>query len=409
MRAAWSVLLIAMISIPLAGAISSPNFEAPIYGGGTFRLSDYRGKVVVLVFAQPTCSHCREFIPMLANAWRSDPELSSDNYVVAVAMYSPNNPSAAEPAFRSYNPPSSWLLILASWSNLVQFGVKYTSTVIIIDPSGNVYAKLDPRYFPKIPLMVNATIEKAKEASKLGASKSVTLALDVPKKAKQGETIILNGVVKPRVSEVSVVLVSPRGKKETFSAVPDSTGSFHLPVSLDEAGRWTVKVIAGPSSEQVSVIVEPTEAMVLYGTHDREAASFLGMKSEPAGEELSPGNLIILGGPKANPLSKLLNRELGVAVDINGSMGIIKVGKQVWRLKVRYGRLDYALVISTERDGRSIILGEGLTRYGTRAAALLIAKGKLSSDVTIIRWSDDNGDGEVQLDEVYEIYRSSLP
>lgn len=404
MRITWPMLLIALISIPLVGTISSQDFEAPMYGGEIFKLSNYRGKVVVLVFAQPTCSHCKKFVPLLASAWRSDIELSSGEYVVAVAMYSPSNPSAAEPAFRSYNPPPGWLLLFASWSNLVQFGVKYTSTVVIVDPSGNVYAKMDPIVVPNIPQMVTMTIEKAKTASK-----SVSLTLDVPDRVIQGETITLSGVVKPRISEVSIIVTSPRGKKGIYSAVPDSSGYFSLPISLDEAGKWIIKITAGLSSRQVSVVVGPARARVLYGTYDQKAASLLGMESEPAGEELPPGNLIILGGPRANPLSKLLNGELGVTLDINGSVGIVKVGKQDWRFRIEYGRLDYALIISTEGNGRSITLGEGLTRYGTRAASLLIAEGKMSSDIAIIRWSDDNGDGEVQLGEVEVIYRSSLP
>ncbi len=151
-------LLLLVLCLSSLLPTSASGFEAPIYGGGTFKLSDYRGKVVVLIFSQPTCSHCKKFIPLLAEAWRTDSELSSGRYVAAVAMYSPSNPQAVLPAFRSYNPPSSWILLAVSWSHLLHFGVKYTATVVIIDPSGNLFAKIEPEDVSYIPDMVSATV-----------------------------------------------------------------------------------------------------------------------------------------------------------------------------------------------------------------------------------------------------------
>ncbi len=408
-RALLLLPLILLMLPPLtpSSAAGTADWTAPKYEGGTFRLSDYRGKVVVLIFSQPTCSHCKRFVPMLASAWRSDPELSSDRYVVAVAMYSPYNPDAALPAFRSYNPPPGWILLLASWPNLVYFGVRYTATVVIIDPSGNVFAKIDPRDVPYIPDMVNVTVRKAKEAY----HRAVDLQALVPSRIAAGEPLIIRGNVSG-VNSVRVVLISPEGREEDYRAMV-SSGHFQLSVTLSEPGTWTVRIMAGSTVRESKVRVVEGSAptfTVLYGRHDRQAASILGMNATRAGEEMPQGNIIVLGGPVANPLASRLNGELGIRVEVNGSRGIIGVGARVWRFSISYGKSDYAIVASVERDDRRIILGEGLTRYGTRAAAILLSKsGGQVDGVMIIRWVDDNGNGSVDPGEVEVIFRGSLP
>ncbi len=404
MNRAIILLLLSMLCLPILPT-SASGFEAPIYGGGTFKLSDYRGKVVVLIFSQPTCSHCKKFIPLLADAWRTDPELSSGRYIVAVAMYSPSNPQAILPAFRSYNPPSSWILLTVSWSHLLHFGVKYTATVVIIDPSGNLFAKIEPEDVPYIPDMVSVTVEKVKEAY----HRPVDLEVDIPSRVQVGEPLVVSGTA-TGVNSVRIVLVSPDGVKGEYSAMV-SSGHFQISLTLSEPGEWIVRVIAGSTVEERRVRAEiPSEVhfRVLYGEHDREAASILGLEAIRSGDELPDGDLIILGGPKANELAARLNEELGIVVNINGSRGIIKVGGRVWRFQVEYGRSDYALIASLERDGRRIVLGEGLTRFGTRAAAIKIADGGIDG-ITIIRWMDDNGNGEVDPEEVEVIFRGSWP
>ncbi|MDK2372807.1 MAG: redoxin domain-containing protein [Candidatus Korarchaeota archaeon] len=404
MKRAIILLLLSMLCLYILST-SASGFEAPIYGGGTFKLSDYRGKIVVLIFSQPTCSHCKKFIPLLADAWRTDPELSSGRYVAAVAMYSPSNPQAVLPAFRSYNPPSSWILLKVSWSHFLYFGIQYTATVVIIDPSGNLFAKIEPEDVPYIPDMVSFTVEKVKEAY----HRPVDLEVDIPGRVGVGEPLVVSGTAFG-VNGVRIVLVSPDGVEEEYSATV-SSGHFQISLTLAELGEWIVRVIAGSAVEERKVRAEVSSSVhfrVLYGEHDREAASILGMETMRSGDELPDGDLIILGGPKANELTAQLNEELGIVVDISGSRGIIKARDRVWRFQVEYGRSDYALIASLERYGRRIVLGEGLTRFGTRAAAIKIADGEIDG-VIIVRWVDDNGNGEVDPEEVEVIFRGSWP
>ena len=49
----------------------APDFEIPLYSGGTFRLSQQRGKVVLVNFWASWCPPCREEAPVLERAWEN--------------------------------------------------------------------------------------------------------------------------------------------------------------------------------------------------------------------------------------------------------------------------------------------------------------------------------------------------
>jgi thiol-disulfide isomerase/thioredoxin len=55
-----------------AGAISPPDFDVRKIDGGTIRLSDYRGKVVVMDFWATWCPPCRQEIPQLVRIAREN-------------------------------------------------------------------------------------------------------------------------------------------------------------------------------------------------------------------------------------------------------------------------------------------------------------------------------------------------
>jgi peroxiredoxin len=54
---------------PVPGNVAAPDFELQDTEGRTHRLSDYRGKTVIINFWTTWCPPCREEIPSMNRAW----------------------------------------------------------------------------------------------------------------------------------------------------------------------------------------------------------------------------------------------------------------------------------------------------------------------------------------------------
>jgi thiol-disulfide isomerase/thioredoxin len=55
---------------PVPGRPAAPDFNLPDTGGKLHRLSDYRGRPVIINFWATWCPPCREEIPSMNRAWR---------------------------------------------------------------------------------------------------------------------------------------------------------------------------------------------------------------------------------------------------------------------------------------------------------------------------------------------------
>lgn len=53
-----------------AVGLTAPNFALPDLQGRTFSLSDFRGRVVLLLFWQSTCPDCTVALPKLRDLWK---------------------------------------------------------------------------------------------------------------------------------------------------------------------------------------------------------------------------------------------------------------------------------------------------------------------------------------------------
>jgi thiol-disulfide isomerase/thioredoxin len=54
----------------------APGFEAPLLRGGSFKLQEQKGKVVILSFWASWCGPCRQELPALSNLQKQRPDLA---------------------------------------------------------------------------------------------------------------------------------------------------------------------------------------------------------------------------------------------------------------------------------------------------------------------------------------------
>ncbi len=406
-----ALLLSALLVFPSL-RVTAMDFTAPLYGGGTFKLSNFRGKVVVVMFASVYCGACRKHMPELASAWRSDPDLSSDRYVGLVAMISnykdPDSMVEMDADFfRNLNPPSNWYLSPEPWDLVFRLGIRYTPTVVIIDPQGNVYAKV-------VGTDLNLQIRLIKEAAR---QKDVKVNLEVKSTYTGMETLIGGTVTGGKVSNLTLVFTSPSGEEREVD-VPVSGGRFSLSTTFNEPGVWTVSVSVGGRTFSKKFLVKVAYYLALNGSESvifREddvisAQIFdIGQKLRLGGvSSLPQGRLVLLGGPQANKFVRELNQRLGITVLNKGGKGKIRVLDYTLNAEVEYGKLDYALVVAAGYEGRVVIAVQGLTRYGTFAASLMLHAGYLNElSYAVIRWADLDGDSSVSFDEI-EVVRSGI-
>jgi peroxiredoxin len=120
---------------------TAPDFELPTADGGTWRLSDHRGKVVVMNFWSVTCQPCIEEMPSLVSL-ANILEDRDDIELVAVSA------DRDWEQVRSVVPPSSPLKVLLDEDRSVvrgKFGTRLFPETWIIDPEGVIRLRVDGR------------------------------------------------------------------------------------------------------------------------------------------------------------------------------------------------------------------------------------------------------------------------
>lgn len=405
--------MLVLLAIPSLTLLAI-DFEADTYEGGRFNLSELKGKVVIIVVAQTTCSHCKDFLPALSRAWKSDSELSSAKYVLAVVMLDPIRPLSSsgrirdKEAFDAASPPRGWVLLPEAWHAIDTFGVKYTASVVIIDQKGDLVEVVDPRSHPRVEEMVSYTVSRVKEVG----SKTPTLELKLraPRVAVVGDPVTLSGEVRPPSAGVNISLTKPDGGEVLLRPRVAGNGEFSLMFAPDSEGVWVVRASSGSEFRELRITVIPNkprgieEYEVLYGGYDERAARMLSQRARRS-ETLPKDNVVLLGGPKANSLVIEFNSIAGVSMFLRGSEAKLFVKSKEYDLTVRFGKEDYAVVYWLRWEGRFVVVGEGFTRFGTLAASIFIKANQLEDQLYLLHWIDSNGNGDVELNEIEVIMK----
>jgi len=118
---------------PLAKPFMAPDFSATGEDGETYRLSDYRGKYVLLNFWATWCPPCRKEIPSMERMWHK----VKDKNLVILAV---NVGEDADTIFRfSASYPMSFPALLDLDGKIIEsYPVRGLPTSYIINPEGLV-------------------------------------------------------------------------------------------------------------------------------------------------------------------------------------------------------------------------------------------------------------------------------
>ncbi len=118
---------------PLDRESAAPDFALPDVDGGMHRLSDYRGRVVIVNFWATWCPPCREEMPAMQRAW----EVLQDEDIMMLAIDVGEDEDTIFAFTADY--PVTFPLLLDRDSNVIQqWPVRGLPTTFIVDPQGRL-------------------------------------------------------------------------------------------------------------------------------------------------------------------------------------------------------------------------------------------------------------------------------
>jgi peroxiredoxin len=118
---------------PLPGGVPAPDFALPDTHGKLHRLSDYRGRPVIVNFWATWCPPCREEIPSMNRAWR---ELSTAGIMILAVDVGEDADTVF--VFTADYPAEFPLLLDVSGEVVGRWPVKGLPTSYVIAPDGTL-------------------------------------------------------------------------------------------------------------------------------------------------------------------------------------------------------------------------------------------------------------------------------
>lgn len=112
----------------------APDFTLTDVNGAQIRLSDQRGKVVVLEFMRTTCPHCTNEMSQLASVHN---QFGLDVTMISVSVDPEGDTNEILKAYAAeHNAPWTWARDTSNVAS--QYGISGVPTIIIIDSGGRI-------------------------------------------------------------------------------------------------------------------------------------------------------------------------------------------------------------------------------------------------------------------------------
>ena len=135
-------VLLLLLSLPLhagqglsaiPGKVMAPDFELVDTEGQTHRLSDYRGRTVIINFWTTWCPPCREEIPSMNRAWNS---LKQDDVIMLGINMGEDEDTIF--IFTADYPADFPLLLDRDGEVIAEWPVKGLPTTYVVAPDGRI-------------------------------------------------------------------------------------------------------------------------------------------------------------------------------------------------------------------------------------------------------------------------------
>ena len=126
---------------PVEGAPAAPDFNLPDMDGDALRLSDLRGKVVIVNFWATWCPPCREEMPSMQRAWE---QIRAEGILMLGINVGEDEDTIFQ--FTADYPVDFPLLLDADSSVTGRWPVRGLPTTFVVDPAGRlVYQAIGSR------------------------------------------------------------------------------------------------------------------------------------------------------------------------------------------------------------------------------------------------------------------------
>jgi peroxiredoxin len=123
----------AQVLSPVEQQVMAPDFELPDTEGRTHRLSDYRGKTVIINFWTTWCPPCREEIPSMNRAWKT---LQQEDVVILAINMGEDEDTIF--IFTADYPADFPLLLDREGEVIARWPVKGLPTTYVVAPDGRI-------------------------------------------------------------------------------------------------------------------------------------------------------------------------------------------------------------------------------------------------------------------------------
>lgn len=142
----------AQVLSPVGQRVMAPDFELPDTEGRMHRLSDYRGKTVIINFWTTWCPPCREEIPSMNRAWNT---LQQEDVVILAINMGEDEDTIF--IFTADYPADFPLLLDREGEVIASWPVKGLPTTYVVAPDGRIAYRAiggrewdDPEFIRKI-------------------------------------------------------------------------------------------------------------------------------------------------------------------------------------------------------------------------------------------------------------------